>query len=63
MALRIIFLILAFVLVVNLVLFGVGVVTRVNLYEKYGRQILNFFVGFGLFIVAVYVVLAIIGLI
>ena len=63
MALRIIFLILGFILVVNLVLTFVGLITGVNLYEKYGKQILKFFIGFGLFVVAVYVIFAIIGLI
>ena len=63
MAVRILLLILGFVLVVNLVLTFVGLITGVNLYEKYGKQILNFFIGFALFIVAAYVVLAIIGLV
>lgn len=63
MALRIIFLIIAFVIVVNLVLTCVGLISGVNLYEKYGRQIFNFFVGFALFVIAVYVIFAIIGLI
>lgn len=63
MAVRILFLILSFVLVVNLVLMFVGLITKVNLYEKYGRQILNFFIGFALFVIAVYVVFAIMGLI
>ena len=63
MAIRILFLILSFVLVVNLVLMFVGLITKVNLYEKYGRQILNFFIGFALFVIAVYVVFAIMGLI
>ena len=62
MAIRIVYLILAFTLVVNLVLLGVSGVTGVNLYEKYGKQILKFFVGFGLLVVAIYVTLAIIGL-
>ena len=34
-----------------------------NLYEKYGKQILNFFIAFALFIVAVYIIFAVIGLI
>ena len=63
MALRIIFLILGFTLVVNLVLTLVGLITGVNLYQKYGKQILNFFIGFGLFVIGVYVIFAIIGLI
>lgn len=63
MAIRILFLILGFILVVNLVLTFVGLITGVNLYEKYGKQILNFFIAFALFIVAVYIIFAVIGLI
>ncbi|MBQ9149577.1 hypothetical protein IJX73_01465 [bacterium] len=63
MAIRIIYLIIAFVLVVNLVLIGVGAVMGVDLYKKYGRQILNFFIGFGLLIIIIFVTLSIIGLI
>ncbi|MBE7707127.1 MAG: hypothetical protein E7Z88_00290 [Cyanobacteria bacterium SIG27] len=63
MAVRILLMIIAMTLMVNLVLVGVSLITRVNLYEKYGKQILNFFIGFGLFVIAVYVVLAIIGLV
>ena len=54
---------MGFILVVNLVLTFDGLITGVNLYEKYGKQILKFFIGFGLFVVAVYVIFAIIGLI
>ena len=63
MTIRILMLIFAFALVVNLVLTLVGFFSGVNLYEKYGKQILNFFIGFALFVIAVYVTLAIIGLI
>ena len=63
MAIRILLMILAFALVVNLVLSGVSLASGVNLYQKYGKQILIFFVGFGILIIAIYVVLAIIGLI
>ena len=63
MAIRILLLILAFALVVNLVLTLVGFFSGFNLYEKYGKQILNFFIGFALFIIAVYIVFAIMGLI
>lgn len=62
MALRILFLILGFVLVVNLVLTCVGLVMNVNLYQKYGKQILNFFAIFVIFIIAVYVILSLLGL-
>ena len=63
MAVRILLMIVAMTLMVNLVLAGVSLITRVNLYEKYGKQILNFFIGFGLFVIATYVILAIIGLV
>ena len=43
MAIRILMLIFAFTLVVNLVLTLVGFFSGVNLYEKYGKQILNCF--------------------
>ena len=43
MAVRILLMIIAMTLMVNLVLVGVSLITRVNLYEKYGKQILNFF--------------------
>ena len=63
MAVRILFIIIGFVLAVNLVLSAVGLVMNVNLYEKYGKQILNFFIFFILAIVVLYVALAIFGLI
>ena len=62
MALRILFIILGFILVVNLVITTVGLVMNTNLYEKYGKQILNFFLIFIIFIVAVFIVLSILGL-
>jgi len=63
MALRILFLILGCCVVVNVVLISVGLIMNVNLYQKYGKAILNFFAGFAIFIVIIYVVLAILGLI
>lgn len=63
MAIRVLMLILGFILVVNLVLTFVGLITGVNLYEKYGKQIMRFFIGFCLFIVILYIAFAIIGLI
>ena len=62
MAIRILYLIFGFVLAVNLVLSLVGLITGVNLYQKYGKQILKFFAGFGLFVVAAYVIFAMLGL-
>ena len=63
MVIRILFLILAFILVVNLVLTFVSLISGVNLYCKYGKQIARFFIGFALFVVGAYVILAIIGLV
>ena len=62
MALRILFLILGFILVVNIVLTSVGLVMNVNLYKKYGKEILNFFAIFTIFIIAIYIVFGILGL-
>lgn len=62
MALRILFLIIAFVIVANLILTFTGLIMNVNLYQKYGKQILNFFIGFALFIIAAYIIIAILGL-
>ena len=62
MAVRIILFILGIVLVVNLVLTFVSLITGVNLYQKYGKQLL-IAVGIFVFIVAaLYVTLALIGL-
>ncbi|MBR6164037.1 hypothetical protein IKQ26_09170 [bacterium] len=63
MAVRILLLILGFVIAVNIVLSGVGLAMNVNLYEKYGKQILIFFGAFAVVIVLVYVVLGVLGLI
>ena len=62
MALRILFLLLGFVIIVNLVLTSVGLIMNVNLYKKYGKQILNFFAIFVIFVIAVYVILSLLGL-
>ena len=62
MVIRIILLILGFTIVVNLVLTAVSLIGWVNLYKKYGKQILNFFIAFALFIVALYVIFAFMGL-
>lgn len=63
MAIRILFLILGFVIVINLVLTSVGLIMNVNLYQKYGKQILNFFAIFVIFIIALYVIFSILGLV
>ena len=63
MAIRVLLLILGFVIAVNIVLSGVGLAMNVNLYEKYGKQILIFFAAFAVIIVLTYVVLGILGLV
>ncbi len=63
MALRILFLLFGIVLVVNIVLSGVGLILGVNLYKKYGKQILIFFVSIALFMIAAYLVFSLMGLI
>ena len=63
MAVRILLLIIAFAIAVNLVILGVGLINGVNLYKAYGKQILAFFAAFGLFVICAYVVMAIIGLV
>lgn len=57
MAIRILILIALFLLVTNLVLMLVGFFTGVNLYKKYGEQIIKFYIGFALLIVIIYLVL------
>ena len=63
MAVRILFLILGFVIVINLVLTSVGLIMNVNRYQKYGKQILNFFAIFVIFVIAMYVIFSILGLV
>ena len=63
MAIRILLMILAFALVVNLVLSGVSLASGVNLYKKYGKQIMIFFISFAILIVAIYIIFAFMGLI
>ena len=62
MALRILFLIIGATVAVNLVLSAVSLITGVNLYQKYGKQILIFFAIFAIFIVAAYLIIALLGL-
>jgi len=62
MALRILFLILGITLAINIVLASVGLIMGVNLYKVYGKQILNFFLGFVILIIVIYTILAIMGL-
>ena len=49
------------ILVVNLVIIILSYITNVNIYEKYGTQILKFFGLFVLLVLAFYIALAILG--
>ena len=62
MALRILFLILSFVIITNLILTSVGNVMDINLYQKFGNQIFNLFAIFVIFIISVYITLSLLGL-
>lgn len=62
MAIRILLSLLALVIVISMVIIHFSFVFNVNLYEKYRKPILCAFGILTLFIVVVYVVLAILGL-
>ena len=62
MALRILFLIIGATIAINLVLASVSLITGVNLYKKYGKQMIIGAAIFVLFIAAVYTAVALIGL-
>ena len=49
------------ILVVNLIIIILSYVTNVNIYEKYGTQILKVFGLFVLLVLAFYIALAVIG--
>lgn len=62
MVIRVLMLLLSFLIVTNLVLVLVGILFKVSLYKKYGRAITMFYCGVLLFIVAIYIVFAMLGL-
>lgn len=62
MIIRVLMLLFSFLIVTNLVLVLVGILFKVNMYKKYGRAIIIFYSGFFLFIVAMYIVFAMLGL-
>ena len=55
-------LLLSFILVCNLLIVLLSVLMNVNIYKKYGKQILKGFVVFILMVVAFYTTLALIGI-
>lgn len=62
MALRVLLFLFALFILSNIVITLVSVICNVNLYKKHGSTILKGYGIFILFIVAVYVVFAILGL-
>ena len=62
MVIRVLMLLLSFIIVTNLVLVLVGIIFKTNLYKKYSRAIIIFYSMFLLFVVAIYVVFAMLGL-
>ena len=62
MVFRILMLLLALIIVVNLCIMTGSAVTGENLYQKYGKQILYVSGAFIFFVAALYIALALIGL-
>ena len=62
MALRVLLLLLAIIVIINLVMVIVGYVCNVNMYEKYGKQIASALGVLILLIVAGYIVMSILSL-
>ncbi|MCM1003748.1 MAG: hypothetical protein NC408_05330 [Candidatus Gastranaerophilales bacterium] len=62
MIVRILFLLLSLIVLVNLCIMTACYISGVNLYQKYGKQILIIFGCFIFAVAAVYVALALVGL-
>lgn len=63
MAIRVLMLLLGLIVAVNIILISVSLITKVNLYKEYGKQIIGFFVILALFVVLAYTAFAIYGLV
>lgn len=63
MAIRVLMLLLGLIVAVNIILASVSLITKVNLYKEYGKQIVSFFVILAIFVVIIYTALAIYGLV
>ncbi|MBS5803016.1 MAG: hypothetical protein KIC80_08420 [Brachyspira sp.] len=61
MAIRVLFLLLTLVIIANIVIIVCSYLFNVNLYQKHGKAILSGFGILAIFIVAVYVILALLG--
>ena len=62
MIIRVLFLLLSLLVFINLCIITVSYILGVNLYQKYGKQILISFGVFVLVVVALYLAIALIGL-
>ena len=62
MIIRVLFLLLALLILVNLCIMAASYLTWQNLYQKYGREIIIAFCIFVFVVAALYVALALIGL-
>ena len=62
MVIRVLFLLLALMILINLCIMAASYMLGQNLYQKYGREIIIAFCVFVFFIAALYVALALIGL-
>lgn len=62
MVIRVLFLLFAFLILINLCIMAASYMTGQNLYQKYGREILIAFCIFVFVVAALYVALALIGL-
>ncbi len=63
MAIRVLMLLLGLIVAVNIILISVSLITKVNLYKEYGKQIVGFFVTLAVFVVLAYTAFAIYGLV
>lgn len=62
MIIRILFLLLSLLILVNLCILTSCYITGINIYQKYGKQLLISFGIFVFLVAAIYVALALIGL-
>ena len=62
MVIRVLLLLLSLIIVVNLCIITASYFTGVNIYKKYGRQLLTVFCSFVFAVAALYTALALIGL-
>jgi Na+/melibiose symporter-like transporter len=62
MVVRVLMLLFAFILFVNLCIITISTITNENLYKKYGKQLIYIFGAFVLMVAALYLAVALIGL-